>query len=123
MSIKILALSATALLSGTVAAQQTLYNNPFDPSGSNDCGFSSGCQVPGTKSDAQLFTLGNAATVQSVSFTAIDPRANPENSYEWAIYSAVGGVPGGSAVFSGQVFRPGSGQADIYSELNIGTSA
>ncbi len=135
MSTKKLALISMALMSGSVAAQQTLYSNPFDPAGSDDCGFSSGCQAPGSISDAQLFTLGSSATVQSVSFTAVDPRANPQNSYEWAIYTDTGGLPGGlpgpplggnatvTPLFFGQAFRPGSGETNVYSELNIGGSA
>src|ERR1700729_3014787 len=95
MNTKILALLGTALMSGSVAAQQTVYRNPYDPAGSNDCGFSSGCQTPGSISNSQLFTLSPGATIQSVSFTAIDPRINPENSYEWAIYTDSGGLPAG----------------------------
>jgi hypothetical protein len=135
MSTKILALIGTALMSGSAVAQQTLYSNPYDPAGSNDCGFSSGCQTPGSISDAQLFTLGSAATVQSVSFTAIDPRMNPQNSYEWSIYTDVGGLPAGppgpllggnvtvTPLASGQAFLPGSGETNVYSSLNIGSSA
>jgi hypothetical protein len=135
MNTKILALLGTVLMSGSVAAQQTLYSNPYNPTGFNDCAFSSGCQTPGSISNAQLFTLGSAATVQSVSFTAIDPRVNPENSYEWAIYTDSGGLPAGppgppvagnptvTPLVSGQAFRPGSGESNVYSELNIGGSA
>jgi hypothetical protein len=135
MSKKILSLIGFMLLSGSVEAQQTLYSIPYDPAGlNNNCFFSSGCQIPGTQAEAQLFTLSNAATLQSASFTASDPTINPQNLYEWAIYADKNGLPTGPAgpllggnvsvvpLASGEAFRPGSGQSDTYSVVNIGGS-
>jgi hypothetical protein len=135
MSKDILALIGFMLLSGSVEAQQTLYRNPYDPAGLNgSCFFSSGCQAPGTQAEAQLFTLSNAATLQSASFTASDPTISPQNLYEWAIYADKDGLPtgppgpqlGGNVsvvpLASGEAFRPGYGQSDAYSVVNIGGS-
>jgi hypothetical protein len=135
MSNKVLALIGVTLLSGSASAEQILYSNPYDPAGnSNNCFFSSGCQIPGTQAEAQLFSLSNAATLQTVSFTASDPKISPQNSYEWAIYSDKNGLPTGSAgpllggnvtvvpLASGEIFRPGSWQSDTYSVVNIGGS-
>jgi hypothetical protein len=137
MSKEILPLIGMALLSGSVAAEQVLYSNPYnDPPGQNaGCFFSSGCQIPGTQAEAQLFTLGSAATVETVSFTAIDPRINPQNFYDWAIYADKGGLPSGPPgpplagnatvmpLVSGQVFAPGNGGSNIFSAVNMGGSA
>jgi hypothetical protein len=130
------ALICMILLSGSVGAKETLYSNPYDPTGQNgSCFFSSGCQIPGTQAEAQLFTLGNASTLQSVSFTALDPRISPQNSYSWAIYADVGGLPAGSPgpllggnvtvtpLVSGEAFRPGSAESDMYSVVNIGSAS
>jgi hypothetical protein len=135
MSNKVLALIGVTLLSGSASAEQILYSNPYDPAGnSSNCFFSSGCQIPGTQAEAQLFSLSNAATLQTVSFTASDPKISPQNSYEWAIYADKDGLPTGPAgpllggnvtvvpLASGDVFRPGSGQSDTYSVVNIGGS-
>jgi len=135
MTKRILPLIGLMLLSGSLAAQETLYSNPYDSAGaSGSCFFSSGCQIPGTRAEAQLFTLSNAATLQSVSFTAIDPVISPQNLYEWAIYADKDGLPTGPAgpllggnvtvvpLASGDVFKPGSGQSDTYSVVNIGGS-
>ena len=135
MNKEILSLIGLMLLSGSVEAEQTLYSNPYDPAGQNgSCFFSSGCQIPGTQAEGQLFTLSNAATLQSVSFTAIDPAISPQNLYEWAIYADKDGLPtgppgpllGGNVTVvplaSGEAFKPGSGPGDTYSVVNVGGS-
>lgn len=108
------------MFAGPLVAQQTLYSNPYDPSGPGDCGFSSGCQIPGSQADAQLFDLSRSATLRSVSFTVSEPYKSPETSYEWAIYSDKGGLPFGAALASGFAFRPGLGESNTYSVVEDG---
>jgi hypothetical protein len=133
MNKRILPLIGMVLLSGSAAAQESvLYENPYNPAGGGDCSFSGACSFPGTVQDAQSFTLSSAATIQAVSIIVSDYGPAPNQTYNWSIYAAAGGLPTGPpATFEntgrptvlpivlGEAFGPGSGQPDTYSYLNV----
>jgi hypothetical protein len=91
---EILPLIALVLLSGPLAAQQVLYENPLGPQGtSTACTSYEACAV-GIQV-GQSFTLTGNDTVQAVSFIASDNSAYPLR-YTWSIYSeGPNGLPTG----------------------------
>ena len=92
MSRKFLPLIVLVLLSGSATAQQVLFENPYDPTGSGGVGISYSTAYSG----ATTFTLGSDSTVRAVSFTVGDVFSSPMGSYNWSIYSDVNGMPGGA---------------------------
>jgi hypothetical protein len=125
MNKKILPLIALALLSGPLAAA-VLYENPYDPTsiGGGDCSLTTACGFPGTVKVGQQFTLAQASTVQSVSFTVFNqfPNSNAVNVFNWGVYADANGMPTGPAgpMLAGNptVLPMISGQA--WSPANIG---
>lgn len=89
---KFLPLIVLVLLSGSAAAQQVLFENPYDPTGSGGVFISYSDAYTG----ATTFTLGAASTVRAVSITVQDIFGSPMGFYNWAIYSDVNGMPGGA---------------------------
>lgn len=89
---KFLPLIVLVLLSGSATAQQVLFENPYDPTGTGGVGIS----YSDAYSGATTFTLSSNSTVRAVSITVADVFGNPMGRYNWAIYSDVNGMPGGA---------------------------
>jgi hypothetical protein len=123
MSKKILPLIGLVLLSGSVAAQVVLYENPYDPQGIGGGGLSPDPNY----ASATAITLTNLSTIQAFSFTVEDLRAQPESVYTWSVYTDVNGMPSGPpGPISGPTGAPTylpivSGQAGINSFQNAPT--
>jgi len=120
MNRKFLPLILLVLLSGSAAAQQVLFENPWDPQGTGGLALGSGF---GNQS-ATTFTLGSDSTVQTVSII-VEDLFSRTLEYNWSVYSDVNGLPGGvPGPISGptglQSYVPlFSGEGTNFSALNI----
>lgn len=137
MSKSILPLIALALLSGPLAAQQVLYENPFtsnQPTDGGACPSQEACALDSQV--GQNFTLSGNSTIQAISILTADSSAYPLR-YSWSIYfegpnglptGLLGSTPTGPAqVFpvipilsspAGEEIGSGAGP-NTYSSLNV----
>jgi len=111
----ILAGAALAIALPMAASAGVIYDNPTD-NAAGDCSFNTTCAADvgrGNDFAAQLFTLADAATVKSASFTTFDSGSGGPTA-NWAFYQAdgAGGLPGTLV---------SSGSSSILANVTIGT--
>ena len=98
ISIVVATVVAISGLSSSASAA-VVYNNPFlNGSGSDgNCSFNSGC-IASPEFAAQKFTLTTTTTIQSATFTELNPVLPASTSVDWIFLNAngTGGLPGTS---------------------------
>jgi hypothetical protein len=85
-------------LAGFEAHADTIYSNPYNPSGSGSCAFSTTCASLAASGDdyaAQEFSLATSVTIDGASFTIATNGALP-TSVNWMLSGTTGGLPGAS---------------------------